>query len=247
MSDIKQRIEELESVLDAQLARTRKGLTFTCVANALVIVFVAAYTLFIVPGIKELTTPGALGETANAFLATELPAQRRAFVALFRANSKTWAGELIEVLQGGIPLLENHLEGILDEYAGAVGDALEAKLSPAFRQAITENSPKLRTEYARARKDVGNSDPADAVLALIQVQMSEYLGDDFVREIGKLQQRLDALTTEPIKDLTRKEEAQRRALTSWAVLAERGEVGEAVALPLLEQVRERLAEVLTLE
>jgi hypothetical protein len=74
--------------------------------------------------------------------------------------------------------------------------------------------------------------------ALLGEEMDTYLTDDLILAADQLQKQLELLATRPESQLTRREEAQRRALSAWTVLSEQGELGEGVLDDLMEKANQ---------
>lgn len=235
MSTLLTRIEALEAWTEKQERRARRGLIWTCVGYGVLVVIVAAYTLIVVPILKELTTPTALGEQAHAWLQTELPAQRGALISYCLENSPMWAQSGVELVKSAVPAFEDHARSALDVYSGKVADGLKTELGPALTRAVTARTPELKAKYEQLKKTNQGQEVPGTLAALLGEEMDKYLTDEFVVATEKLQTQLRDLANRPENQLTRREEAQRRALSAWTVLSEEGKLNEGVLDDLVER------------
>jgi len=238
MSDLLTRIEALEAWTEKQERRARRGLIWTCVGYSVLVVVVAAYTLIIVPILKELTTPKALGEQAHAWLQTELPAQRRALVSYCLDSSPGWAQAGVELVKSAVPALEDHARAALDVYSGKAADSLKTEFGPALTKAVTARTPELKAKYEELKKTNKGQEVPGTLAALLGAEMDKYLTDEFLLATEKLQTQLRELATRPESQLTRREEAQRRALSAWTVLSEDGKLNQGVLEDLMARGNE---------
>jgi hypothetical protein len=228
MNDLLDRVASLETWADTQERRARRGLIWSCWAYGLLVVFVAGYTLVIVPILKEFTTPSALGEQAHAWLLTELPAQRGALVGYCLDNSPVWAQSGVELVKSAVPAVEDRVTAALDVYSGKLADTVKVKLGPALTEAVTARTPELKSRYEELKQANRGQEIPGTLAALLGEEMDRYLTDEFVLAADQLQSQLELLANRPESQLSRREEAQRRALSAWTVLSERGELGEGV-------------------
>lgn len=220
------RIAALEAWSEKQERRARRSFFWSAVVYGLLVLFVLGYTLIIVPILKELTTPTALGEQAYAWLQTEVPAQRRALVSYCMDSSPAWSQSGVELVKSAVPALEGHIKAVLDTYSTKLADGLKSDLGPALTKAVTARTPELKAKYEELKKTDKGLEVPGTLAALLSQEMDKYLTTDFVIATEKLQTQLQDLATRPESQLTRREEAQRRALSAWTVLSEEGEMGQ---------------------
>jgi len=232
------RIASLEAWSEKQERRARRSFLWSAVAYGLLVLFVTAYTLIILPILKELTTPTAMGEQAHAWLQTEVPAQRRALVSYCMDNSPAWSQAGVELVKSAGPPLEEHVKGILDTYSTKLADGLKTELGPALTKAVTARTPELKTKYAELKKTNRGQEVPGTLAALLGQEMDKYLTKDFIIATEKLQTQLQDLATRPESQLTRREEAERRALSAWTVLSEQGDMGQGVLNELMGKANE---------
>jgi len=222
------RIAALEAWSETQESRARRRLRWSSVIYAVLVVLVAGYTMVIVPILKELTTPTALGEQAHAWLQTEVPAQRRALVGYCMDNSPTWAQSGVTLVRNAIPALEGHIRNTLDTYSAKLADRLKSDLGPALTKAVAARAPEFKATYDELKQANKGEEVPGSLAGQLGEEMDKYLTNEFVVVTEKLQTQLQDLATRPEGQLTRREEAQRRALSAWTVLSEEGEMGQGV-------------------
>jgi hypothetical protein len=222
------RIASLEAWSEKQERRARRGFFWSALVYGLLVVLVTAYTLIILPILKELTTPKALGEQAYGWLQTEVPAQRRALVGYCMDNSPVWSQAGVELVKSAVPALEGHIKAVLDTYSAKLADGLKSDLGPALTKAVVARTPELKAKYEELKKTNKGQEVPATLAALLGQEMDRYLTNDFVVATEKLQNQLQDLATRPESQLTRREEAQRRALSAWTVLSEEGDMGQGV-------------------
>ena len=238
MNDLLTNIEAIESWAEQQERRARRSVKVSAIIYGILVLLVAGYTLIVVPMLKELTTPAALGEQAYGWLQTELPAQRHALVDYCVANSPMWAESGIGLVKGAVPTLEKHITDTLDTYTESLTEHLQTELVPRLSEAVKKDAPKLKTQYEELRKTNKDQEIPVLLATLLDAEMDKYLNDEFISATEGLQVQLRQLATKPESQLTRREDAQRQALRAWAVLSEHGDVGETLLQDMAEQAND---------
>ncbi|MCK5802919.1 MAG: hypothetical protein KAI66_08805 [Lentisphaeria bacterium] len=238
MNNLLTNIETIEIWAERQERRARRSVMVSAIIYGVLALFVAGYTLIVVPLLKDLTTPTALGEQAHGWLQTELPTQRRALVDYCLTSSPMWAENGMELVKGAVPTLEKHITDTLDSYTERLAGHLRTELVPRLSEAVTRDASKLKTQYEELKK--ANKDQEIPVLlaTLLDAEMDKYLNNEFVTATEGLQVQLRQLATKPESQLTRREDAQRQAIRAWAVLSEHGDVGETLLHDMAEQAND---------
>jgi hypothetical protein len=232
------RVASLEAWSETQERRARRSFLWSAVAYGVLVLIVLAYTLIILPILKGLTTPTVLGEQAHAWLLTEVPAQRRALIGYCMDNSPVWSQAGVELVKSAVPALEEHIKAVLETYTSKLADSVKSDLGPALTKAVTARTPELKAKYEELKKTNKGQEVAGTLAALLSQEMDTYLTNDFIVATEKLQNQLRDLATRPESQLTRREEAQRRALSAWTVLSEQGDMGQGMLNELTGKANE---------
>jgi len=252
MDNVADRIAGLEKLLEEQERSLKGKIKWTVIGYGILVLFVLWYTLLPLPGIQkgkwitaiggiqEFTSPDTFAGYVRSWLTVNLPAQREAAVQQLSENSNVIAKTLVDkTLNEIIPMVEDRTTQVLDDLSDMLAEAVEDQLMPAFAEFIREDAPKLRRDFAELKEDETGKGIVLIFLTVIQQELDKYINDQLEVALGDLQKKLHRLTKTDAS-LTKKQDAQRRALMYWAYLADHGEVGKSPYFEIYEKLKGKL-------
>jgi len=243
MDNLSARLSSLESLVEARQDEIEKRLRKTVVVYSVLVVLIALYTSFVSSKIAEYLEPQAVSEQFEALMRAQIPVQRMTITLEAEQLSRELIGELSETVLARVPGLESYLVSRLDMMADMLAKEIEVQVMPAFTKFVKEEAPALKQQH----KDLADGEAAEGFVLLLTDTIGEeadkYLNDNMIGAVGDLKAQLVRLT-KPGAKLTRKEDAQRRALIYWAYLAENAEMGSTIYHELIQEASRRFEALL---
>ncbi len=242
--NINERVEALEQLLAQQEAKLQAKTKTTVIVYAILILIVAAYTTFVAQKLREMTSREAAVELVGSWLSANVPAHRQAITDQLEANSEEYAKAVVRgALDTFLPAAEQQAQVVLVDLTDMLASAVEEQLIPAFSDYIREDTKGLKKQYAELTDKETGVVLARMFVASLEAEMDKWINEEFEERAAELQTKLLELGRKT-EGLTRKEEAQKRALVCWAFLAEHGDTGESLYGDLIEAAGKKLDGVL---
>lgn len=241
MSAVEDKLAALEAVAVGLESKLRRKIVTTIIVYAVLVAVVACYTTIVAGAIKELTSPEALTEHVRSVVSITVPERRSALVEQLKGNTDSMAQAAVrQVIDGVVPAAEAQLKSLLEQLTEKVAHSVEAQLMPAFGDFIKADGKKLKQDYAELVEEETGEVIVTLFISVIEEELDKYLNDHFVEAVQDLQVKIRDIT-KPGVELTKRQDAQRRALVSWAFLSEHGEMGSSVMFDALGGLKERLS------
>lgn len=243
MTALNDKITALENLLDAREKAIAKKINRTITGFAIAIVLALGYTTWAGNLIVGYLSPKNLSEQIQATMNEQIPQIREAFVKEAKTRAPTYIAQGFDQVIASVPFFEQYLSNSMDDMTNKVAVSIKTELMPAFTKFVKEQAPELKDKY----KDLKDEEIGKAVttifLSIIEQELDKYFNDKFVTAVENLQKEIAAIR-KPGGSLTRKQDAERRALMHWAYLAERQEIGKSVFYDMLQQAKQRFAYIL---
>ena len=231
-------LEERAADLEGKL---RGKILWTKIVYAILIAAVACYTTLVARAVKELTSPEALSEHVRSVVSITVPERRSALVEQLKGNTDDLAKAAIrQIIDAVIPAVEAQLKSLLAQMTAKVAHSVESQLMPAFGDFIKADAKRLKQDYAELVEAETGEAIVTLFISVIEQELDKYLNDHFIEAMQDLQVKIRDIT-KPGVELTKRQEAQRSALVSWAFLSEHGEMGSSVVFDALGGLKERLS------
>lgn len=239
MTSPKERLSSLEEMVSEQERSLSRKFRTTVIVYAILVMVVAGYTLFVAGAINDLTSVDSLTEQVSSFLSASVPEYRQSAVDEIQSRAPQISEQAVaQTIDSLIPATEKHAQMLLDRLTDRVVRSIETELVAEFGEFIKGDADKLKRDYA----ELMDKETGEAVvlmfISVIENEMDKYMNDYFIDAVGDLKIRIHDLTKSGAK-LTKQEDAQRRAILSWAFLAEHAETGESMYFNLFEQLRQK--------
>jgi len=240
MNEVAERVAALDEMLQERTKALQKRIKITIgvyVALALIVVW---YTSVVLSTMKELTSRKAVAEHVQSYLREQITPKREELVAQLRENSDELAEQCVgSIVKQVVPQVEEIARFILDELADSVAVAIEKQMMPAFVDFIKQDSDKLKAQYADLQDDEVAKGVVGIFVSVIEEELDKVLDRDFEEKAQELQQRLVLLSRAKKGELTKQQDAQRRALMYWSYLAQHHDPGTSIYYDMLMDVKDR--------
>ena len=241
MSAVEDKLAALEAVAAGLEKKLRRKIVSTKVVYGILVVVVACYTTIVARGIKKMTSPEALAEHVRSVVLVTVPERRAALVEQLKGNTDELAKAAVgQIIDGLLPAMEGQVKSFLEQMTEKVAHSVEAQLMPAFSEFIKADGKRLKQDYAELVEEETGEVIVTLFISVIEQELDKYLNDNFIEAVQDLQVKIRDIT-KPGVELTKRQEAQRRALVSWAFLSEHGEMGSSVLLDAMGGLKERLS------
>ncbi len=248
MNKAAERVQALEKMIETQEKRIRRGMKMVAWIYAVLIIIVLAYTTyvykFITDVVEEQTTEDQVTAYTRSWCITELPKHRKTALKKLREESDLWAKDLVTAVINMIPVLEDRLKVHADMAIASMMVELNKEVLPAFEKQLEADAMTVKQSW----NDLGNEAFTKTISELYFETMAKeldfYLDQHFVKDLEEFQAELRNITAEG-KPVTKKQDAQRRVLVSWAALSKGGDSGKSeVFAELLKRVENEMSQFL---
>jgi hypothetical protein len=234
---IEAKLAQLEKQVEADQLALQKKISAAVITYGVLALIVVGTTTFLVAEWKAHTSPEAVAGHVKSFIDGSVSDARKALIDELEKNSEQTAKKAVRWALDQIPKAEAPISEMLDSVSEQVTGKLNEELVPAFAAALKEQTPELRSQYKELTDDDAMLGLAKVMVDVVETEMDKYLNDEFGASVGDLQSRLRQLG-KPRDDLTKREDAERRALVYFSYLAERGEFGSSVFDEFLERMKD---------
>ena len=239
MSKIADKITGLEDLLEERERKLYKKIRNSIMIYVVLVIFVIAYTSFVVTQIKKLTTVEYAFEIIKGTMSEQVTTLRNKGTQKIKENSDMWATNLVIQIVDTIPLLEKPVLMIFDDMTNYIVLHVENVLVPAFTANLRENAEELKSRYKEFQDEEKMQGLSYIFVEIFENEMDKYINDKFVSEVFNLQKKLRELSSDNV-ELTRKEEAQRRILINWMYLTDNADFSESPLSRLVDKLSRQL-------
>jgi hypothetical protein len=239
MSKIADKITTLENLLEGRERKLYKKIRNSIIIYIVLVIFVIAYTSFVVTQIKKMTTVEYAFEIIKGTMSEHTTTLRNKGIEKIKANSDMWATNLVQQIVDIIPLLEKPIIAMFDDMTNYIVLHVEHVLVPAFTATLRENSAELKARYNDFEDEEKMQGLSYIFVEIFENEMDKYINAKFVSEVFNLQKKLRELSSNNVK-LTKKEDAQRRILINWMYLTDNAEFSEGPLNRLVDKLARQL-------
>jgi hypothetical protein len=248
MSNPAERVQALEEMIETQGKHIRRGIKTVAWIYAILIIIVLAYTTYVyhfITGIvEEQTTEEQVIAYTRSWCATELPKHRETAVKKLREESDVWSKDLVAAVINMIPTLEQRLKGHTDMAITSMMVELNREVMPAFKKQLEASAMTVKQSWGDLSNEAFMKTISEMYFETMAKELDVYWDQHFVTELETFQKKLHNITAEG-KAVTKKQDAQRRVLVSWAALSKGGDSGKSeVFAALLERVKNEMSQFL---
>jgi len=248
MSKTAERVQALEKMIETQEKRIGRGMKMVAWIYAILIIIVLAYTTyvykFITKVVKEQTTEEQVVAYARSWCAIELPKHRETAVKKLREQSDMWSKDLVAAVINMIPALEDRLKDHTDMAIASMMVEINKKVMPAFKKQLEADAMTVKQSWDDLGNEAFTKTISEMYFETMAKELDIYWDQHFVKDLEEFQTKLRNITAEG-KAVTKKQDAQRRVLVSWAALSKGGDSGKSeVFAALLERVENEMSQFL---
>ena len=249
MSKPADRVEALEKIIEMQEKHIRRGTKVVAWIYAVLIIIVLAYTTyvysFITSVVEEQTTEEQLVAYTRSWCATELPKHRETAVRKLREESDVWSKDLVAAVINMIPALEERLKNHTSTAITSMMVELNREVMPAFMKQLEADALTIKQSWDDLGNEAFTKTISKMYFETMAKELDTYWDQHFVKDLEAFQIQLRNITAEG-KPVTKKQDAQRRVLVSWAALSKGGDSGKSeVFAALLERVENEMSQFLS--
>jgi len=238
MNEFDKKIQELAEEIKTTRFKVDTALRSTVVFYAIVIIGVAAYTLYIGNRIQEYATPQAVAALLGDKVREQLPEICKTLVQQARTQAPIMATKTIDAGEKLLPQMEILAKSkidagvamIIDHTVKATFPALLEQLKPSFDE-ISKNKSLISDK--KTAEDIAN-----ILSGQIGIELDKVIDASFYTELSRFEKDIYALAGKAPHKLTQQELAEKRAIVYWLYLVEKAEPGESPLVELLRLVPE---------
>ena len=246
MDKVSEKLMALEELVHGNESKLQTKVTITRVFYTFLVVAVSAYTFFMVWKIKQWTSPEVTSEILIGMISQQTAQARLKATEHLRENSELMASTVLQHSLEAVPRTEETLVGVIDNVIDYAANHIEAGLVPAFSKALRENSADLREHYKGFQDEEKMQGLSLILVEMLEVELDNYINENFVSEIFKLKKQLLALK-KPNQELTKKELAQKQVLSNWVFLTDHHDMGNSALLDFINRIKDEFDSILEIE
>lgn len=235
MSELNNKVDALASQIASIKSKTAATTRVMVIVYCIFVVFVFAYTTFIMSRINELVTPEGVSTYLRVTLEDQIPDIRKELVKTSKENAPELASYLVSSSQAMIPGVEDKLKEIIDMQVEDLIASLKSDVKPEMVKVIHDNAKEINLTAKTLKDQTAANDLARALVGELDREMGKMIGRGFSRRINILRKDLDFIARRPLSELTMKEATERKVIMSWVFLMEHGVSGENLFGEVLEQ------------
>jgi len=221
MSDM-EKISALSAKIEKMQKQAANSTRMVAIVYLLVVLFVFAYTTFIMNWIKQEVSPNNLSATMKMMIEGKVltDENRIAIVNYCREQAPVWADGLVQMTHEQlIPQLKDKVREIVDQTSDEGIAVLKKDLFPHFKELILANAQEIN-----AHKDITDPQIANELAKILanecEREMDVFINDKVKHRIGLLRDDLDKMSEKPYRSLCQAEAAKRRLIVNWIFLLE---------------------------
>ncbi len=235
MSELNNKVDALASQIASIKSKTASATRFTIIVYCIFVVFVFAYTTFIMSKINELVTPEGVATYLRVTIEDKLPDLSKELVKTSRDKAPELASYLVSSSQAMIPGIEGKLKEVIDLKVEDLIVLINTDIKPELLNVIYKNEKEINITAKTLKDQTAANDLARALVHELDREMGKAIGKEFSRRINILREDLDVIAKSPLSELTMKEATERKVIVSWVFLLEHGVSGENLFGEILKQ------------
>ncbi|MEI6054556.1 MAG: hypothetical protein WCR55_00740 [Lentisphaerota bacterium] len=217
MNDIMAKIEALEKSIELQFKKSKSGIIWTSVIYIVIIIFVFAYTSFIMHELRVLAKPPVVAE----FIVGQVQSRIPLATANLKKNSNAYADALadktVAYIRSFIPLIGNMAKGQLDTTAQMINVQMDEQYLPIIEDYFKANKAQI-TEMFNTMTDEQVALQMNNILFEKLDKNVALLNGPIADTVNELKAKIDKLANTPNSQLTNQELAQKRIIAYWIYL-----------------------------
>jgi DNA-binding ferritin-like protein (Dps family) len=225
MREIETKFDALSQKIEKMQKQALSGTKTTMIGYIVVVVFVFAYTSFLMWWIKKEVTADNLSAQMKIMIEGSVltDANREKMVSYCRDQAPVWADGLVQMTHDQlIPMMKLKVKSIIDNTTDSGITILKRDLFPEIKKLIESNAAELNQH-----KDIADPDIANEIAKILtdesEREMNKFINDKVKSRINHLRNQFDKMSAIPYNKLTRKEAAERRLIVNWVYLMEHDE------------------------
>jgi hypothetical protein len=247
MSEIIKKIEALQEEVKQETCRNAAAARRTLLVYAALVVFVAAYSLFLTTTIRRDATPNALSIVFLEKVRDSLPQLLDGVEEKMEANATNLAEKTVKSIYHIIPQVTEMAKVQCDLLIEAQLNEIEATYMPKIRRKI-----KVSMEKIIANKDLGKDKDLAKALTMEVVneldrEVGEILGKEFFNRLDELTANVKALRVKKVSTMTNREYAERKMIVYWLFMTDHGRTGNSVMASFLSSTTDAFLDYYKLE
>ncbi len=218
---LEQSIENLESQVREQIARTRAGATTVLVMGIIVVALILIWLLAIAPKIRKELDPETLVVTVRGL--TEVEGKIDDLIASLEASLEASAsanvGEARELVMSQIPLVRKELEALATTHIEAFADQIDEKADSIFSEILDQHKLELTPLIEAAVAKEGAEELENAFRESLEETIGAKLDETarkFQLDMTLIEMRLDRLSR-PDDQLTEDQKFEKQCIQKMLV------------------------------
>jgi hypothetical protein len=225
MRDLENKFKQLSQKIEKMQQQSLSSTKTTMVGYIIVIIFVFAYTSFLMQWIKKEVTADNLSAQMKIMVEGNIltDANREKMVTYCQNQAPVWADGLVQMTHDQlIPMMKLKVKSIVDNTTDNGISILKRDLFPEIKRLMEANANDLSKH-----KDITDPYIAKEIAKILadesEREMNTFINDKVKKRINNLREQLDKMSATPYSKLTRKEAAERRLIVNWVYLMEHDE------------------------
>ena len=155
-----------------------------------------------------------------------------------------WSKDLVAAVINMIPALEERLKNHTSTAITSMMVELNKEVMPAFKKQLETDAITIKQSWDDLGNEAFTKTISKMYFETMAKELDTYWDQHFVKDLEAFQMQLRNITAEG-KPVTKKQDAQRRVLVSWAALSKGGDSGKSeVFAALLERVENEMSQFL---
>ena len=233
MSEIAKKVIALQEAVKKEAEKDAAAARRMLLVYAALVVFVAAYSLFLTTTIRRDATPRALAILFLEHARESLPKMFDGVDTKMEKNAQVMATKTVQSIYHVIPQLTEMAKVQCDLMIDKQLDNIEATYMPKVKEHI-----KTSMEGIIAHKDVGKDKDLAKVLTVqivdeLDRESGVILSREFYSRIDGLTAEIKKLRVTKVSSLTKRQYAERMMIINWLYLTNHGRGGNSVMAGLL--------------
>lgn len=231
MNDITMKLEALEKNIESQLKKSKSRIIWTGIIYLIIIIFVFAYTSFIMHELRILAKPPVVAE----FIVGQVQSRIPLATENLKKNSNAYADELatktVAYIRSFIPLIGDMAKGQLDITTEMINLQMNEQYLPIIEEYFQDNKDQI-TDMFNMMTDEQMALEMNNMLFEKLDKNATLLNGPIGETVNDLKAKIDKLANTPNSQLTNQELAQKRIIAYWIFLVEYQELLGSKALNL---------------
>ncbi len=224
MNPIELKIEALIKQLDQRKEKAVSSARINAVVYGILVIFVFGYTTYIYHMIQKVATPDSISAMIRSQISSAIPDVHKKLMKYAEEQTPVMTEKIIQMAHDKIPEVEKKIQDTIDEQTTSFIKEIKKDLFPEFMDILKGHAKEIGENAKILTDEVAAQELVNTITKELDDKINyEIVGDEFFGKFHEVRKELDNLATKPLKDMTRKELAERNAIVNWYYLIHNGE------------------------